>query len=174
MTIRKICKMCAYEHSDCKGAKNAGTDNFCLYYKNPAVFNAREAAEQIQKLTEENERLKAQMTPAEFIKAKKAMCNFYDGATCSGCPLEKYTDCDMVDPVKLVEIVTKWANEKRRTNAEVTMEMLWKLLEDCDIECENIDVYEQKISEADNCIDVTIEISGINEEWWNSRTEGWK
>ena len=171
MTIRKICTMCAYEHSDCKGDKNPGTFG-CEYYKKPAVFNAREAAEQIQKLTEENERLKAQMTPAEFITANKAMCNSFDD--CSGCPLEEYTDCDTVEPKTLVEIVTNWANEHRRTNAEVIMEMLWKLMEDYDIECENIDVYEQKISEADNCIDVTIEISGINEGWWNSRTEGWK
>lgn len=174
MAIGKMCEKCAYKDADCKGNKNDGTDNFCPYYKKPAVFNAREAAEQIQKLTEENERLKAQLTPAEFIKAKKAMCNFYDNATCSGCPLEEYADRDTVESQTLVEIVTNWANEHRRTNAEVIMEMLWELMEDCDIECENIDVYEQKISEADNCIDVTIEISGINEEWWNSRVERWK
>ena len=174
MTIRKICTMCAYEHSDCKGNKNYGADNVCPYYKKPAVFNAREAAKELQKANDEIAKLKGQLTAVEFIKAKKAMCNFYDNATCSGCPLEEYTDCDTVKPQTLVEIVTNWANEHRRTNAEVIMEMLWKLLEDCDIECENIDVYEQKISEADNCIDVTIEISGINEEWWNSRVERWK
>ena len=173
MAIGKMCEKCAYKDADCKGNKNDGTDNFCPYYKKPAVFNAREAAEQIQKLTDENEHLKAQMTPVEFIKAKQAMCNS-SYSDCSVCPLEKYTDCDMVDPEVLVKTVTKWAKERSRTNAEVIMEMLWKLLEDCDIECENIDVYEQKISEADNCIDVTIEISGINEEWWNSRVERWK
>lgn len=173
MTIRKICTMCAYEHSDCKGDKSPGTLG-CEYYKKPDVFNARNAAEELQKANEEIEKLKAQLTAVEFIKAKKAMCNFYDNATCSGCPLEEYTDCDTVEPQTLVEIVTNWANEHRRTNAEVIMEMLWELMEDCDIECENIDVYEQKISEADNCIEVTIEISGINEEWWNSRVERWK
>lgn len=173
MAIGKMCEKCAYKDADCKGNKNDGTDNFCPYYKKPAVFNAREAAEELQKANDEIAKLKGQLTAVEFIKAKKAMCNS-SYSDCSVCPLGEYTDCDTVEPQTLVEIVTKWAKKHSRTNAEVIMEMLWKLLEDCDIECENIDVYEQKISEADNCIDVTIEISGINEEWWNSRTEGWE
>lgn len=46
--MSELCKWCAYEHSDCKGNKDIPYNMHCQYYKKPAVFNAKEAAQQIQ------------------------------------------------------------------------------------------------------------------------------
>ena len=48
--MSELCKWCAYEHSDCKGNKNLKYTQYCDYYKKPQVFNAKQAAEQIQQL----------------------------------------------------------------------------------------------------------------------------
>lgn len=47
--MNELCKMCAYEHSDCKGNKEY-TSFKCDYYKKPQVFNAKQAAERIAEL----------------------------------------------------------------------------------------------------------------------------
>ena len=48
--MSELCKWCAYECSDCKGNKNLKYTQHCDYYKKPQVFNAKQAAEQIQQL----------------------------------------------------------------------------------------------------------------------------
>ena len=57
--MRKICERCAYKDSDCKGDKEHGKG--CKYYKKPNVFNAKEAAEQIERLEEENMKMAMQL-----------------------------------------------------------------------------------------------------------------
>lgn len=52
-----LCRLCAYEKSDCKGNKDLEKCN-CDYYKKPTVFNARQASEHIAELEAENNKLK--------------------------------------------------------------------------------------------------------------------
>ena len=63
--MRTICKRCAYKDSDCKGDKNQGKG--CKYYKKPNVYNAKEAAEKIERLENENIRMAMQL---QFISNK--------------------------------------------------------------------------------------------------------
>lgn len=57
--MRKICERCAYKDSDCKGNKEHGKG--CKFYKKPNVFNAKEAAERIEWLEEENMKMAMQL-----------------------------------------------------------------------------------------------------------------
>ena len=58
-----ICDNCQYSKSDCKGNKSPEKIK-CEYYKKPVVFNAKEAAERIGQLEQENIKLNMQL---EFI-----------------------------------------------------------------------------------------------------------
>ena len=51
------CRECAYEKADCKGNKDLEKIK-CEYFKKPQVFNAKEAAERIAELEEENKMLR--------------------------------------------------------------------------------------------------------------------
>lgn len=60
--MKKQCEFCAFRNSDCKGNKES--ESVCDYYKKPNAFNAKEAAEQIERLEQENIKLNMQL---EFI-----------------------------------------------------------------------------------------------------------
>lgn len=55
-----LCRLCAYEKSDCKGSKDLEKVH-CEYYKKPTVFNAREAAERIADLEKQVKDLEKQL-----------------------------------------------------------------------------------------------------------------
>ena len=78
--MSELCKLCAYEHSDCKGWKG-GFSIKCDYYKKPNVFNAKEAAVRIAELQElykhSQEQYYELMNKTRWIPVKE---QDYDGA----------------------------------------------------------------------------------------------
>lgn len=61
-----LCDNCALKHADCKGNKDLEKIK-CEYFKKPQVFNAKEAAERIAELEEENKMLRIEN---DYLKHK--------------------------------------------------------------------------------------------------------
>lgn len=64
--MTSLCRMCAYEQADCKGNKDLEKTK-CEFFKKPQVFNAKEAAERIAELEEENKVLRIEN---DYLKHK--------------------------------------------------------------------------------------------------------
>ena len=97
--MKKQCQLCAFRNSDCKGNKES--DSVCDYYKKPNAFNAKETAERIEWLEEENMKMAMQLA---FLTNKYGI---------------SYQEWDVI--IMAAEIMVKLFTKKRTKETDIPL-----------------------------------------------------